>query len=560
VRQRGALFEQIIRALKEADIAVAGADRMVLTDHIAIMDLMALADALLLPEDDLALAAVLRSPLFGLSEEELFEIAWNRGPQSLHAALLARKDKYPQAAARLREWSEAALRESPFTFYAALLGPRGGRKRFLARLGAEANDALDEFLNLALDYEKRESPSLQGFVAWLREAKAEVKRDMEIARDEVRVMTVHGAKGLEAHTVILADTTSRPEGHHPPRLIALPLAGGAALVWAGKKDSETATVEQARQATLDLHANEYRRLLYVAMTRAERRLVICGTSPALKQDGTAPIPDQCWYRLIEGALLGDGLAVEVAAEDDAEKTVHRFRESAPVVGASPSVSTAKPEAETPSWLHEPVAAQAPRFIAITPSSDEETAPPHGAAVEREQARRRGRLMHRLIQSLPDLAPEQRAQAAREFLHRNSGGDTGPSEEECGAIAARALAILADPRFAELFGPGSRAEVPLVGTLPRAGLPPLAVTGQVDRLRVGESEVLIADYKTSRPPATDLVSIPRGYKRQLALYRALLRRIYPGKTVRAALVFTESPILLEIPQDMLDAELATLTGA
>jgi ATP-dependent helicase/nuclease subunit A len=562
VRQRGALFEQIIRALKEADIPVAGADRMVLTDHIAIMDLMALADALLLPEDDLALASVLKSPLFGLTEDELFDIAWNRGSRSLHAALLAKKSQYPQAAARLKEWSEAALRESPFTFYAALLGPRGGRKRFLARLGAEANDALDEFLNLALDYEKRETPSLQGFVAWLREASAEVKRDMEIARDEVRVMTVHGAKGLEAHTVILADTTTRPEGHHPPRLIALPLGNGTGLVWAGKKDSEAAIVEQARQATLDLHANEYRRLLYVAMTRAERRLVICGTSRPLKQDGTPSIPDECWYRLIEGALVGDGLTVEVEAEDDAAKTVHRFRKSAPVVGAPSSISTAKAEVETPGWLHEPVAAETPRFIAITPSHNDEITLPRGAVVEREQARQRGRLMHRLIQSLPDIPPDKRADAAREFLHRNnrnSRDDTRLSEEECGAIAAQALAVLTDPRFAKLFAPGSRAEVPLVGTLPRSGLPPVAVTGQVDRLLVGESEVLIADYKTNRPAPADLASVPGGYKRQLALYRALLQRIYPGKTVRAALVFTESPILLEIPQDMLDAELATLTG-
>jgi ATP-dependent helicase/nuclease subunit A len=256
------------------------------------------------------------------------------------------------------------------------------------------------------------------------------------------------------------------------------------------------------------------------------------------------------------------LTVEVEAEDDAAKAVHRFRKSAPVVGAPSSISAAKAEVETPGWLHEPVAAETPRFIAITPSHNDEIAPPRGAVVEREQARQRGKLMHRLIQSLPDIPPEKRAEAAREFLHRNnrnSRDDTRLSEEECGAIAAQALAILADPRFAKLFAPGSRAEVPLVGTLPRSGLPPVAVTGQVDRLLVGEPEVLIADYKTNRPAPADLASVPGGYKRQLALYRALLQRIYPGKTVRAALVFTESPILLEIPQDVLDAELATLTG-
>src|SRR5439155_1972522 len=181
VRQRGPLFEAIIRALKNAGIAVAGADRLVLTEHIAVMDLIALADALLLPDDDLALATVLKSPLFGLDEEALFTLAWNRtGP--LHAALRTRAGDDPafaDAAARLERLAAAAKRETPFAFYARVLGPERGRQRFLARLGAEATDALDEFLNLALDYERRETPSLQGFVAWLRSANAEVKRDME---------------------------------------------------------------------------------------------------------------------------------------------------------------------------------------------------------------------------------------------------------------------------------------------------------------------------------------------------------------------------------------------
>jgi ATP-dependent helicase/nuclease subunit A len=165
-------------------------------------------------------------------------------------------------------------------------------------------------------------------------------------------------------------------------------------------------------------------------------------------------------------------------------------------------------------------------------------------------------MHRLIQSLPDIPPQRRQQAAQEFLNRNR---KTLADSDRDAIAAQALALLADPDFANLFAPGSRAEVPLVGTLPRNGQPPYAVTGQVDRLLVGTSEVLLADYKTNRPAPTDLPSIPKSYKRQLALYRALLQRIYPGRNVRAALVFTEIPLLLEIPANMLDAELATLTS-
>jgi ATP-dependent helicase/nuclease subunit A len=170
-------------------------------------------------------------------------------------------------------------------------------------------------------------------------------------------------------------------------------------------------------------------------------------------------------------------------------------------------------------------------------------------------------MHRLIQSLPDIPAGRRAEAARGFLLRN-GGKIPEADRD--TIATQALAILEDPRFESLFAAGSRAEVPLVGTLARAGATPLAITGQIDRLQVGASEVLIADYKTNRPVPADLASIPGSYKRQLALYRAILQRLYPGKSVRAALIFTESPVLMEIPQDVLDAELdaelATLTSA
>ena len=321
MRQRGELFEAIIRALKNENVEVAGADRLVLTEHIAVMDLIALADALLLREDDLALATVLRSPLFGFEDEDLFAIAWDRGRSSLRAAL-ARKagEKFAKTAARLDQLALAARRQTPFAFFAEILGAGGARRRFLARLGAEANDALDEFLNLALDYERRQTPSLQGFVAWLREARAEVKRDMEIARDEVRVMTVHGAKGLEAPIVILADTMTPPAGPRPPRLLQL---SGGAVIWAGRKDDDVASVAAARNAARAEAENEYRRLLYVAMTRAADRLIICGA------DGVRARPQGCWYDLVRGPL--DSFLVE--EEDNGEKVL-RYRKTVPALPRS----------------------------------------------------------------------------------------------------------------------------------------------------------------------------------------------------------------------------------
>jgi ATP-dependent helicase/nuclease subunit A len=552
VRQRGPLFEAIIRALKQEGVAVAGADRLILTEHIAVMDLMALADALLLPQDDLALATVLRSPLFGFSDDELFAIAWDRGRVALRAALKQRageNKKFAEAADRLDELAQEARRETPFAFYAKLLGSGGARKNFLGRLGVEANDALDEFLNLALDYERRDTPSLQGFVAWLRDAQSEVKRDMEIARDEVRVMTVHGAKGLEAPIVILADTMTPPTGPKPPRL--LELAGGA-VVWAGRKEDDVPSVAAARDAAKSEAENEYRRLLYVAMTRAADRLIICGA------DGRTKRPERCWYDLVRGPL--DAFLVE---EDDGGEKVFRFRKPAAGIVAA-TASAAAPEKivrrEFPAWLQQSVPTEMPLPVPLAPSSafDEDIsliAPTAGSAADRQKALERGRLVHRLMQALPDIPTDRRQDAAERYLANATAG-FAPAERA--AMAKQVLAILDDKNFAEIFALGSRAEVPIVGRIARAGFGPIPVAGQVDRLTVTGDTILIADYKTDRfvPNKLDEV-LP--YVTQLALYRAVLARVFPGKAVRAALLFTDGPKLMEVPAAVMDKALdAALT--
>jgi ATP-dependent helicase/nuclease subunit A len=547
VRQRGPLFEAIIRALKNEEVDVAGADRLVLTEHIAVMDLIVLADALLLPQDDLALATVLRSPLFGFEDTDLFEIAWDRGRTPLRAALKRKQgETFAAAAALLDRLTLAARDETPFTFYANILGAGGARRRFLARLGPEANDALDEFLNLALDYERRQTPSLQGFVAWLREARAEVKRDMEITRIEVRVMTVHGAKGLEAPIVILADTMTPPAGPKPPRLLELP---GGAVIWAGRKDDDVPSVATAREDARAKAENEYRRLLYVAMTRAADRLIVCGAEGGRKR------PEGCWYDLVRGPL--DSLLV---TEDDNGEKVLRYRKTAPggVAERAPLIADDSKKSgrrELPAWLREPAPAEPPRPVPLSPSSafDEEIGRvAHGAAsaADRQKALDRGRIVHRLMQSLPDIPPEHRKDAAERYL-ANAAADFLPAEQA--EIARQVHAILDDHNFAEIFAPGSRAEVPIVGRIANSGGAPIHVSGQIDRLAITGDTVLIADYKTDRVPPRTLDEV-EPYVAQLALYRTVLARIYPQRTVHAALLFTDGPRLMEVPAAAMDAAL------
>jgi len=554
VRQRGPLFEAIIRALKNEAVEVAGADRLILTEHIAVMDLMALADALLLPQDDLALATVLRSPLFGFTDDDLFKIAWDRGSASLRAALSAKagaQDNFTHAAQRLDELAAAAASQTPFAFYANLLGAGGARRRFLSRFGAEANDALDEFLNLALDYERREAPSLRGFLAWLREARAEVKRDLEIAREEVRVMTVHGAKGLEAPIVILADTMTKPAGPKPPRLLELKGGECRPLVWAARKEDDVPPVAAARQAARDEAEHEYRRLLYVAMTRAADRLIVCGA------DGEDKRPDRCWYDLVR-----DALAPLLLEEEEYGQKILRFRKETqrpqpPFIDRAPAVESPDmlgTRPESPPWLQENAQREALRAMPLSPSNAFSELGGSGAARKMpaaalQKALARGRLVHRLLQSLPDIPIERRIGAAARYLARA----IDLTADERADLARAVFGILDDPRFTELFATGSRAEVPIVGRITPPQGAPIVVSGQVDRLAVTGNAVLIADFKTDRSVPDRLEEV-KPYVTQLALYRAVLGRLYPARPIRAVLVFSAGPSLLEVPPAAMDAAL------
>jgi len=565
VRRRGNAFDAVIQALKHASIPVAGADRLKLTEHIAIIDLMNLADALLLPQDDLALAVALKSPLFGLTEDDLFKLAWERKGSlrdslNRHAATDA---KFEAVLRRIHACEARALQETPFAFYAWLLGGDGGRARILRRLGHEANDALDEFLELALGYEHKAPASLQGFMAWLRTADLEVKRDMEISRDEVRVMTVHGAKGLEASVVFLVDTTTSPKDTHRPKLIHLPRANLAPhmpgiVVWAGKKADDPAEVAAARAAMLDETEDEYRRLLYVAMTRAADRLIVGGCLPG-NMNSVRPFS---WYDLIVKGLGNSGLHEQNIETPDG--VVKRYSKGEDVTIAAGAVSAAAATAPIalPAWLRGSAPAEPAADSLLRPSDAAAGNEGHGIRTgesvrERARALLRGTLVHRLLQSLPDVAAGRRHDAALKYLARNAQAWTDGDRE---ALASGVLALLEDPRFAPVFAPGSRAEVSIAGRLDRPGRPPALVSGQLDRLVVTPDEVLIVDYKTNRAPPKLLAEVPSAYVRQLALYRAVLRKLYPQLPVRTALLWTETPELMEISAPALDAQLASILSA
>jgi ATP-dependent helicase/nuclease subunit A len=489
-----------------------------------------------------------------LDDDDLFTLAWQR-KGSLRDALSAHAEthaKIKAALGRLEQCERRVARETPFAFYAWLLGGDGGRQRILRRLGHEANDALDEFLELALNYERKAPASLQGFMAWLRAADTEVKRDMEISRDEVRVMTVHGAKGLEASVVFLVDTTSSPSDTQRLRLIHLPGGNGEVVVWAGRKADDPTVVAAARTAMLAETEDEYRRLLYVAMTRAADRLIIGGCMPGNMNN----VRKLCWYDLVGKGLAGSGLQEQtIETPDGAVKRYSRPEDSA-ASATAPAIAAASPAIELPAWLRAPLPAEAPTSSLLRPSDsggESRKVRSDDAIANRARAIQRGTLVHRLLQSLPDLAAERRRDAALHYLARNAAGW---SDGDRVALAESVLRLIGDPRFAAVFAEGSHAEVAIVGRIALAERPTAFVSGQIDRLVVTPNEILIVDFKTNQAPPRTAAEAPAAYVRQLALYREILRKLYPKRAVRAALLWTETPELMEISSPALDAELAS----
>jgi ATP-dependent helicase/nuclease subunit A len=537
VRTRGALFRELIKAFKRAGLPVAGADRMVLRDELAVEDCLALMRVALDPADDLALACVLKGPWCGLEDddEDIFPLAYGRAKyETLHDRLMASDaPKYTAAKAFVRELG-ARGGADPFSFLSwALETPHGGGPTgwslLFQRLGLEARDPLEELLQRALKLPNYRAASLQRFVNDIEVDAGQVKRELDGEGEAVRVMTVHGAKGLEANVVILPDCTG-PVSDKPEDGLIFDDETGPYLSFREKDDD--AAVRAARGAYKERMLGEHWRLFYVAMTRARDRLIVCGAQHGNSTIGETP---ESWR-----------LAGEVALRNLGAQTIDTpfgegLRLGEPAFAEAQAAQAADVHA-LPDWART-LAPGASIVDAMAPSRTKPVDPGLLSPRADGQKRfRRGRMIHGLLERLPEVALERRAEAARLWLKRQ-----GADDAEAEALASEALAVLNDAAFAPLFGPGSRAEAPIVGEV--EGKP---VRGVVDRLAIDDAGVMVLDFKTDRPAPARVEDTPESYLLQMTLYRAVMQRIFPGKAVRCALLWTETPHLVELPAARLDA--------
>ena len=513
VRRRGQLFQEVIRACKTAGLQIAGADRLVLTDELAVKDILALLNFLNTPEDDLSLASALRSPLFGMTEDELYRLAqgrkgylWERLRQSGdHADTHAVLDDLRGQAEYLR----------PFELIDRMLTRHDGRRRLLGRLGEEAADGIDELLSQALAYEQVDVPGLTGFLVWMAGGEVQAKRQAESEGHRIRVMTVHGAKGLEAPIVILPDTADRRPPQEPP--VAVP-AGGPPL-WLMGKDEAGALERAATEARKAVREAESLRLLYVAVTRARSWLIIAAA-------GTAG--DGSWYGMLLAAA--DGLQ----AQPDGRMRYEFGEWQPPVIAATESVDTTA----IPAWALAPATPAPDEVHPVSPSKLGGSKTLVGEVAGDPDAMERGTLLHLFLERFPVLDATDRAVLAQ----------AAPD------LAAQAAALIDDPALTDLFGPDSLAEVGFV--LPwNGGL----MEGTIDRLVIGPDRVLVVDYKSNAviPPSAD--AVPEGYLRQMGAYALAATSLFPEHRVETAILWTGQALLMPLPNDMVREALARAQG-
>lgn len=552
VRNRDQFVPALARALKNRNVPVAGADRLRLTHHIAVRDLMAFARFVLQPKDDLSLASVLKSPIFGFDEDDLYHIAANR-EGALFDSLKSHaneKQKFETALALLRKYRNLADKSPVFEFFSHILSEDQGRARILARLGSEASDVLDAFMDYALSIQKTGLPGLQAFLETIAASDPEIKRELDQNREEVRIMTVHAAKGLESAVVFLVDSGSRIwNSQHEPKLIEVEEKDTKGFLWQPGKEFKTSFGNCYINQLKEKAEEEYRRLLYVGMTRAEDRLIVCGYRGKNYVDGT-------WSSLVGAALKPHSVEIAGPSPDIKAWRYCVDEKRSPLEdGVAGQDNDEWPVKPLPAYFRTHMAPEADLPRPLTPSGasldidEDESAnqkkmcisPVLGEkTVNSSFAIERGNVIHRLLQYLPQCDEKNREALAHAYLEKAAPQWT---EEQRKDAFKQTFQVMSDPKLQPLFSKQARAEVTLMGIVDIKGKK-YAVSGQIDRLNDGQNTIVLGDFKTGRAPQSEK-NIPDSYLLQMALYRHLLQAIHPQKTITTFLIYSDGPKVFEL---------------
>lgn len=522
VRSRDSFCEELIRECKNLNINISGIDRVKLMEQIAVQDLVSLGKFLLFPDDDLSLAEILKSPLLALNDDDLLKLCYNR-KSTLWNALLTNPE-YSSVADQIKQLFNKVDFMRPFELYNYILSEMNGRKKFYERMGPEAEDGLDEFINLCLLFEQEHIPSLQNFIEWITSDDVEIKRELEQGKNNmVRMMTVHGSKGLQAPIVILPDTTKVPS-----------YSRGAGLLWNDdiflypmSSDDYDDLCNKLHNRQTEKMLEEYRRLMYVAVTRAEDRMIFCGFRKKRES------PENSWYNLFKNSFTK-------IAFPNKENNIWKYQsqQSFEVEKKEEKAST-KDTPPIPAFLHQPAMPEQPLSKPLTPSKpDDEPAVISPLLIKNDSTfYKRGSIIHRLLQFLPDIAPNERCTKIDSFIRRKAPEF---SDNDIKKISNEIISLLENPDFGAVFGENSKAEVPIMGEVNGK-----IISGQIDRLVIDKQQIIVVDFKTNRLAATNIKEVPTVYISQLGAYKDLLVKIYPHHSIKTYILWTNTANMMEI---------------
>jgi ATP-dependent helicase/nuclease subunit A len=540
VRRRSALFHEIIRECKAQGLPIAGADRLKVGAELAVRDLEALLSFLATPEDSLALAIALRSPLFGWSEAQLYDLAQGRNRPYLWEELRAHEAEHPEVMAVLHDLRNHADFLRPYDLIERVLTRHDGRRRLLARLGTEAEDGIDALLAQAMAYESRAVDSLTGFLVWMETDDLEIKRQLDSAGNRIRVMTVHGAKGLEAPVVILPEcgTWRMPNA---PQIVT---QSGRAL-WTGRADDMPPTLAKAIEAERRALLAERDRLLYVAMTRAETWLIVAAHGDLGKQGDT-------WYDKVQRGMQAAGAVPHSFVQGPGFRLDHGIWAETETVSAPPAPSrtvTLDPLFQRPAPLPA-------RLKTLSPSDlGGAKALPGERGLDEEAAKRRGRQIHRLLEFLPTVPAADWPGTAARLLSNGSDAATG---DELALLLAEADKVLTRPSLSSLFTPDALTEVAVTAHL--AALHGRRIHGIIDRLIIDETRILAVDFKTNALVPDTARDCPDALLRQMGAYAHALSQLCPDRRIDTAILWTRTATLMDLPHDLVTATLESTTIA
>lgn len=527
------IFHEIHRACRAADLPIAGADRMKVAAEIAVKDIRALLSFLALAEDDLSLAEALRSPIFGWSERDLYDLAQGREKKFLWEELRSREIEFPQTMTVLQELRRRADYMRPYDLIEHMLTRFEGRKNLLARLGAEASEGIDALLAQAMAFEQSATPDLTGIIGWLDADDLEIKRQMGGMSDQIRVMTVHGAKGLEAPIVILPDTAvKRPRSNN--QIIKI----GETAHWPGSTTERPAQLEELIEERKSRLAQEKDRLLYVALTRAENWLIVAAAGDTEKP---------CWYRQIANAMPETVTISTPIGEIQRFEPINwtgtaRDAEIIPAVAAAPRPDFFDFDPPPIQPINDPLSPSDLGGAKALPSE-------LGADWSEAAALEHGTAVHLLLEHLPNLPTTEWETRAKDIL-------ANTSHEVFNAALSEAKFVLRAPELTHIFSAKTLAEVPVTANI--AALGGQRISGIIDRLIITDEQVLAVDFKTNKAVPSSAEKTPLGILRQMGAYASALSQIFPNHEIKCAILWTRTATLSHLPHHLVISSLETAT--